>query len=405
MGKPTDYFRALNYTLANEDTRIEQQLLEKNHRHIVAIGGSGSRVLPLLRKETQRIEILDVSKEQLFLAELRIKSMQKLRYEEFLFLLGYSKKLASTTSFLSSADKVRFELLKSINLSPAANSFFSDKRLNWLSEGIILKGRWESYFRKLGQTFRLISGVDFTPLFETNDLEEQREFFQKNWPKKRLDLFIRTLCHPYLINRFLYRGRFAKAKNQDQTFHKFILALLENLFTKSLARENFFLQLLFLGELLYSEGFPLEATEESFLESKKFQGEVVYRNQDLMSFCRENSNTPRDFYSLSDVSTYLSEVELKELESLILNSSNKSFFVLRSFLSHPHWQKTNLMNRDKCLWAHQTEQTGLYHFHIWNRNSFSKNKIDLVPCLDLQSEKTCDRMNREAESFTRSEVI
>ena len=39
-----NYFESLNYTLANEDTRVEYLLLKEKANNVFCIGGSGSRV-------------------------------------------------------------------------------------------------------------------------------------------------------------------------------------------------------------------------------------------------------------------------------------------------------------------------------------------------------------------------
>ena len=84
-----EYFSDLNYTLANEDTQIEYSLLPENVQRVFSIAGSGARCLPLMAKNPQHLDVIDMSVSQLYLCELRLAAMKNLTYEEYLFLLGY----------------------------------------------------------------------------------------------------------------------------------------------------------------------------------------------------------------------------------------------------------------------------------------------------------------------------
>src|SRR5690348_8215276 len=83
------YFDSLNYTLGNEDTALEYDLLPPTVSHLYAVAGSGSRVLPLMAKKPKKVTCVDTSRNQLYLTELRIVSLKTLTYAEFLGFWGY----------------------------------------------------------------------------------------------------------------------------------------------------------------------------------------------------------------------------------------------------------------------------------------------------------------------------
>jgi len=83
------YFENLNYTLANEDSRFESHILPEGLDHVVTVGGSGARVIPLLAKKPKRISVLDISQAQLALCELRIQSLREFNHEQYLRFWGY----------------------------------------------------------------------------------------------------------------------------------------------------------------------------------------------------------------------------------------------------------------------------------------------------------------------------
>ena len=66
----SQFFNKLNYTMSNEDTQFEYDLLDYNQGHVLCIAGSGSRVIPLLAKKPKRLSISDYSIEQLALTSL-----------------------------------------------------------------------------------------------------------------------------------------------------------------------------------------------------------------------------------------------------------------------------------------------------------------------------------------------
>ena len=85
-----EYFsKKLNYTLANEDTATELAILPRGLKHVVAVAGSGGRVLPLFAQNPQHVSCVDLSLEQLMLTELRIAAAQVLQHSEFLSFFGY----------------------------------------------------------------------------------------------------------------------------------------------------------------------------------------------------------------------------------------------------------------------------------------------------------------------------
>ena len=110
------YFNKLNYTLANEDTRMELDMLEPGVGHVLCVAGSGGRVLPLLAKGPKRMTCVDLSQPQLYLVELRIESCRALTHKEFLSFWGYPPSPADPDT--------RKTLFKKIKLSDGAHEFF-----------------------------------------------------------------------------------------------------------------------------------------------------------------------------------------------------------------------------------------------------------------------------------------
>ncbi|MBX3040953.1 MAG: DUF3419 family protein, partial [Bdellovibrionaceae bacterium] len=246
-----EYFSDLNYTLANEDTKIEYDLLPKNVDHVFCIAGSGARVLPLLAREPKRIDVIDMSVSQLYLTELRHKAAQVLTYEEWLFFLGYRGGLQNSEA-LEGDD--RKKLFQRFELSADCRQYWQEREDGWAARGFVFLGKWEGHFQMLGRLFRDYLRCDFDPIFKAQSLPEQIELWEKHWPTLRFNSFMRIAASETVFNRFLYKGHFAGSdghRTEDRPPYLFLREEFERLFKTMLVRKSFFMQVLFLGGIRY----------------------------------------------------------------------------------------------------------------------------------------------------------
>ena len=85
-----NFFKGLNYTLGNEDTTVEVELVKYfRPKNILSICGSGGRSLPLAAFGCECLHLLDLSKEQILLAKLKEATYKQLTYDEFLLFWSY----------------------------------------------------------------------------------------------------------------------------------------------------------------------------------------------------------------------------------------------------------------------------------------------------------------------------
>ncbi len=359
----SEYFETLNYTLSNEDTRIEHTLCGENLESVFCIGGSGARVLPLVARNPRRLDVCDLSQEQLALVELRLQAARALTRDEFLFFLGYRGGLPGDTN----TGDDRLGLFYKLELTDDTKRFWLEREKAWRPRGFILLGRWEGHFQKMGKIFRDVLRIDTRPIFEAHSLEEQARLFKRHFKPLVFRAFVRIAASEFVFNRFLYKGHFsgrAETRTETRTPSTFIEEEFTRLFTKTLIRKNYFLQILFLGGIAYEEGLPLEAREDILLAIKKSRTKVTFKRGDLVSIIKE---TPYDFLSLSDTISYLSEADAHSLlQSLPAGTNSGTRAVIRSFLRRPQmpdmtgWLKLD----EEEKWAHNLDTTGVYEFDI-----------------------------------------
>lgn len=362
-----EYFKDLNYTLANEDTFIEHELLPEGANRVFCIAGSGSRVLPLLAKRPKEVDVVDMSVAQLYLTELRYQATKVFTYEEWLFFFGYRGGLQS---FGKIDGDSRVELFQRIELTDPCRVFWADRREGWKNRGFISLGKWESHFIKLGHIFREYLRFDFTPIFEAQSLDEQIELWNKHWPAKRFTAFMKIAASEYVFNKFLYKGHFAGSddhRTEKRSPSQFLEEEFRRLFHTILARKNYFMQMLFLGGIKFEEGLPTEAHQSVFEAIKKSPTKINYRLGNLLEILPD---APWDFVSLSDTVSYLSKEDANRLLK-ILHSDTKSgsTMVIRSFMRAPTqidltgWEQ--LVGDEQKAW--KRDVTGVYNFHIFRK--------------------------------------
>ncbi len=361
-----EYFSDLNYTLANEDTQVELELLMENAERVFSIAGSGARCLPLLGKNPKVLDIIDMSVSQLYLCELRLAAMKTFTYEEFLFFMGYRGGLQAG---IASGDN-RDLLFQRLSLSPSAKAYWVDRREGWRHRGFILLGRWEGHFQKVGKIFRDVLQCDFGKVFEAQSLDEQVELYEKYWPRLRWNSFMRIAASEYVFNKYLYKGHFSGGS--DHTTEKrapsqFFIEEFDRIFRTQLVRKNYFMQILFLGKITYEEGLPLEAHLSSFEAVKASTSEIRYLNGNLL---QELPQQAYDFISLSDTISYLDAQDANQiLQRLHRQTKAGSRIVIRSFMRAPTkmdlsgWQERSDLNQA----AHLKDGTGVYQFHIYQK--------------------------------------
>jgi S-adenosylmethionine-diacylglycerol 3-amino-3-carboxypropyl transferase len=290
------YFKEqLNYTLGDEDSSVELSILPEGARHVLTIAGSGGRVLPLLARAPKRLTCVDISYPQLHLTELRLTALKELEHAEFLGLLGYPPVVM--------APEERERHFRRLPLSAPAREFLEGFFVAHGWAAPVYVGRFERMLRQLSQVNRLFTGKAGQGVFETRTLEEQAEYLRTRFPQTAWKAVLLLLGNSAVLNSLLYRGDFPK-KNIQGSAYSIYQDVFSRLFATCLARESFFLQLVFFGELRYPEGNPIECNPDVYARAKAALGrtEIRYVRGDILETARQEGAI--DFVSLSDVPSF-----------------------------------------------------------------------------------------------------
>lgn len=333
----TAYFHHLNYTLANEDTALEMTILPESVDHVAVVGGSGSRVLPLFAKNPKNVTCVDISPEQLLLVELRIETCRQLVHVEFLDFWGYPHPEKTQKNPSPSAIRQRRKILfNKLILSVAVQSYFQKlfTHLDW--QRLLYLGRWEQTFQKIAKITRLVTRSQADKLFSFADLDQQIAYLKHEFPRWGWYLGLLLVGNGTYFNTLLYKGHFPQ-KNISQSYFRYYVKAFDHLLHQGLARENYFLQLVFLGEIKDGRGNPVECHYLTYqaVQAGIKRAKIVYQPGSILDQV-QIAEIPIDFLSMSDVPSYFSgETEKNYLQQMRPNIKTGGLVVDRYYLHVP----------------------------------------------------------------------
>lgn len=361
------YFNRLNYTLANEDTRFEMDLLPTGVSHLVSVAGSGGRVLPLLAKHPKKVTCVDLSQEQLYLTELRFESVKALTHAQFLAFWGYPPSPAEP--------ETRKKLFNKIRLQPAAKGFFLEYFEHHAWESILYAGSWEQTIAKLSSVNRRITGMKGIGLFTALNRSEHLSYLQSRFPTYAWALTLSLLGNAGVFNALLYKGHFPKKNLKDSSFD-FYKKSFERIFSQGPARENFLLQLIFFGKILFPEGNPIECDPKVFAEAKKAlkNAEIKLIKGNIIDVVA-NADVPVDLLSFSDVPSYFSgETEKVFMQKIRSSMSPNGMVVIRNYLRIP--EGTDYSGY-QCVTSNYEKEISKEKVQLYNIEIFKKARHEL----------------------------
>jgi S-adenosylmethionine-diacylglycerol 3-amino-3-carboxypropyl transferase len=154
----------------------------------------------------------------------------------------------------------------------------------------------------LARLNRMITGSRAAEIFDCGSVAAQRDYYAQRFPRWRWRVLLSLLANSTVLNALLYRGEFPKKNLPESTF-----AIYERIFrrlmTEAPARESFFLQMAFFGEIRYEEGCPIECDQATYDAARAALDEV--RVTTAVGDLLDAGGAQVDFVSASDVPSFL----------------------------------------------------------------------------------------------------
>lgn len=341
----TKYFQDLNYSMANEDTNFEFEVVKKNnYKTILGVGGSGARVIPFLALGINKLTISDISKSQLLFIELKLLAIKELSHKEFLDF------------YLSSDKNLRETIFKKLSFKDELSKFFYQLQKTSSDIPMFFWGKWEKTFKIFSMILKtFFSEKTRIGLFEAKD---PYEYYKKNIKGFRWNLVLSLAGNKAVFNSLLYKGDFVK-KNIEISYFDFYFQAFERLFRLDVKKSHF-LQLCFFGDIKYHAGLPLEFQKDVFDKIKLTETSVEYVNAPFYEIKGEY-----DFISLSDVPSYL-DGELEKEYLSILAKNNPKCIVERYYLRRPEVDSHLYLDKSsEYTELSQKELVQMYEIKVW----------------------------------------
>ena len=317
------FHETLNYASVNEDWRTEATALRIGKAdHVLCITGSGDRPLDMLALDPARVVAIDRNPAQNRLLALKIAAMRSLEYKDYTAFLGLTHASRHWRA------EVWLELQRS--LTPDCRTFWRANQ-GMILAGVIYRGRWERFYRRVATLVRVLRPRMIPRLFEFDDIEKQRAYVRAHWERPAWKAAFHLVCSP-ITSRLVLGDPAYYAHAQvrlAETMYRRIQASLE----RHLARENFMVSLVLRGRLPEADLPPyLSPDGYRVIRSRLDRLHIVTGDViDHMQFAGKGAFTR---FSLSDVPSFLSRDGFERLLASVIGCAHRDArVVVRQFLT------------------------------------------------------------------------
>lgn len=320
---PEAFFNKLRYSFGNEDWLTEQKALQlKPDDEVVCITASGDRPLNLLIDSCKKLIAIDANPIQNYLLQLKMAAVNQLNYNDYAAFLGltdHPNRLVFLEQVLS-------------YLSEASRTYWLNNKKN-LQKGILYRGATEKW--ALWGTFLLkqFRNQEIQSLFKCKTLEEQKQFLKTGWNHNLWKKSIAFFVNPLVVRLFFKDpGLYAHYDSHIRPGGYVYDRMLDYL-NLHLAKDNFFMQLIFLGQVSQDVAPPY-LQETSYASLQQNISKIGIETNDIVRFLENSPSNSYDKFSLSDVASYLSyDNYVRLLKAMHHSAKPGARFCLRQFIS------------------------------------------------------------------------
>jgi S-adenosylmethionine-diacylglycerol 3-amino-3-carboxypropyl transferase len=297
----------VRYSQVWEDSlRLRRALQILPTDHVLSIGSAGCNALEMLLDNPRKISVIDLSRAQHALLDLKFTAISTLDFDLFTSLLGIDSHLNPVSIYQT----IRTRLLLS------TQQYF-DSNIHLIEMGLIHQGRLEKYFKLFRETGlrQLWSPIFISELTECESLSDQLSLLRDHGKLENLSL---------LASQFFDRSGLEKARdpgqmifvNESQMGQILFLRFL-NVIQHQLISTNPYLIYFLTGEM------PTEDRRLAIFKKRNYSTlqNRIHRIElchiDLESFLGSAADQSLQKLNLSDVFEYLSPEHCQNVFALI----------------------------------------------------------------------------------------
>lgn len=292
-----NFFSRIVYSSSNEDGRSELEALNLSETdHVLAVTGSGSRILELLLSNPKSVTAIDFNLNQNYLLALKICALKYLNNQTFLKFLGLIK----------SDSQTRFQLYQAISqyLSEEEKIYWN-YNIRLIKAGLLFCGTWEKYLLILSK-FLFFKRNTLHKLWNAKDLSTQIKIWESEWKGKFWKFSLKFISHRFVWKYIINEPGIYCVSNELNIF-KYMEDCFDQFVHRQLLRESFFAQMIFYGQLSNKGALPLYLRNENLDIIRSRLDRIRIIQADLQTFLHDPQNAHSfDAFSLSDFSSYAS---------------------------------------------------------------------------------------------------
>ncbi|GAA2374724.1 S-adenosylmethionine--diacylglycerol 3-amino-3-carboxypropyl transferase [Catellatospora methionotrophica] len=291
---------------------------------IAVVGSAGCTALSLLAAGATEVVAVDVNRTQNHLVEFKAAAISQLEPATALGLLGGSAMVAA-------ARRSAYAQVRGV-LTPGARAYW-DAHPQAIASGVLQAGVTERLMRLIARTLRLVHPRRTGRLLALRTLDEQREFYRREWDTVGWRLLFGVLCNRLVLRRTYDERFFAHVENPSYARH--FRQVAEHTLTGLDIDGNYFLQLLLTGG--YQQARP------PYLAGPVPVDRLHLVDGTFTGYLRTRPDASMAGFALSNICEWLSPAEVDELFAEIVRTARPGArLVFRNFVGWtevpPRWR-------------------------------------------------------------------
>ena len=293
-----------DFGFSQEDDCSECKVLGLPGGKVLSLTSAGDMALSLLAAGAERVTAVDINPNQNHLAELKLASVLTLSRPEAIHFLG----------FLPASKKERQDWFKIVlSAMPVESQTFWLEQQLAVQEGALWLGRFERYLRHVLRLLKPYLAPRFKQLVACSSLEEQRQVFARIFDTVLIRTVFRIAFNPKVYAKRGVDPQSLQYHDQKTPLGEVYFKRFGNMCQNSLARENPYLQMFTLGQVLNVDCVPRYLQADGVEVIKKQHKSLSFVTADINQFLQEMPPESFDCFHLSNISDWLDQSSFEAL--------------------------------------------------------------------------------------------
>jgi S-adenosylmethionine-diacylglycerol 3-amino-3-carboxypropyl transferase len=294
----------LIFTVNWEDPESDRKALEiRSGDTLMTITSGACNTLTFLLDDPAVIHTVDINPCQSHLMELKIAAMTRLDHGSFVRFLG----LTPGDGRLEAYGRIR------PLLSPKAATFW-DGQGKVLEEGVLLKGRYDSFVRLVGRFFHLVHGRErIGQLLDARDKDEQAAIYTRFWDGPRTRFVFHLFYNKHVLARMGLKTDYFRFDDGSNSFSGSFLKKFRRVLHNMPVRGNYFLSVYLNGTYRSAEEVPEYLKEENFEVIRSRLDRIRIHTDDAQTWLSTMPDGTFDKLALSNICELMSPADTRRM--------------------------------------------------------------------------------------------